>query len=132
MSDEDLGLIPYLLISTILLLLLTTFLLRSYAHISVPLHAKAIVWISWTLCFSIVYILPIDLRPHIGHKRTIAQCRQTEHCLLHCRRHRNHYRIHILAPCHRLWPSLSSRSAPSVWQPVGLILCHYDDGLRSH
>ena len=71
MSDKELGLIPYLLISTIVLLLLTTFLLRSYAHISVPLHAKAIVWISWTLCFSIVYILPLDLRPHVGNNTTI-------------------------------------------------------------
>eukprot|EP01084_Bolivina_argentea_P249912 418520_1 len=66
MAAEDLGLIPYIIIGTIILLLLTTFLLRAYSHISVPRHARFIVWLSWTLCFSIVYILPIDLRPHVG------------------------------------------------------------------
>ena len=67
MGSKDFGLIPYFILSSIILLLLTTYLLRSYAHISVPSHARLIVWLSWTLCFSIVYILPMDLRPHVGN-----------------------------------------------------------------
>eukprot|EP01084_Bolivina_argentea_P138755 244209_1 len=60
------GLIPYLLFCTVSLILLTTFLLKSYAHHSVPRHAKFITWISWTLCFSVVYILPLDFQPDLA------------------------------------------------------------------
>ena len=53
--------VTYTIICTIVLASVLTYLVISYAHVSVPCQAKFITWLSWFLCLSLIYILPLDL-----------------------------------------------------------------------
>lgn len=44
------------------LLIVATFLLvRRYSEEEVPLYVKGLVWISWSLTFIVIMILPLDI-----------------------------------------------------------------------
>jgi phage terminase large subunit-like protein len=65
MAEADPGVVVYCLICAIILILFTTTTLLRYRHKSVSREVSIVVWVSWTLCLSITFLLPLDLRPNV-------------------------------------------------------------------
>lgn len=64
MAGTDAGIVVYSLICSVLLVFFTTSTLFRYRHESVTNLVSFVVWISWTLCLLITFLLPLDLRPN--------------------------------------------------------------------